>query len=135
MGKSSTPATLPPPYRACPGSRHGGHEGHEGDEGHEGEEGEQRDEEGGDEGPGHEEGHEEEGDRGGMREKQWGRLQKAFAGQIVACRCGLVRRAWPRVFARPGVACPHGPSVSSLARFGCVRLFIEGHSECQQRWS
>merc|ERR1712203_136596 len=81
----------------------GCHEGHEGDEGHEGEEGEQRDEEGGDEGPGHEEGHEEEGDRGGMREEQWGRFQEALAEQIVACRCGLVCRAWPCVLRGGGL--------------------------------
>merc|ERR1712060_489666 len=123
------------PYRVCPRSRHGGHEegsgdeeggcheegcheGHEGDEGHEGEEGEQRDEEGGDEGPGHEEGHEEEGDRGGMREEQWGRFQEAIAEKFVACRCGLVCRAWPGVLR--GRGCMIGPSVNSLARFGCV---------------
>merc|ERR1712203_203116 len=104
------------PDRVCPRYRHGGHEEgsgdeeggcheegcHEGDEGHEGEEGEQRDEEGGDEGPGHEEGHEEEGDRVGMREEQWGRFEEALAEQIVACRCGLVCRARPCVFARLG---------------------------------
>merc|ERR1712060_957553 len=66
------------------------------DEGcHEGEEGEQRDEEGGDEEEGHEEG---QGDRGGMREEQWGRFEEALADQILACRCGLDCRARPGSF-------------------------------------